>query len=102
GARVRDDLVGRHDPRTERRLDATADAGSTVAKAPVRGVLEREAAPQTAAEPRDAPRAHGQILVLGHAQRDRLLVGREPAAAGLSTTKALDSAQTRTPPAATR
>src|SRR6185295_16105777 len=44
-------------------------------------VLEGEAAAQTAAQARDAAGVHGHVLILGHAQRDRLLVRGEARAA---------------------
>jgi hypothetical protein len=44
-------------------------------------MLEGEAAAEPPAEPGDATGGHRKILVLGHAERDRLLVRREPAGA---------------------
>src|SRR5688572_15879840 len=93
GARVLEHLVAGDDAGSVRGGHAPSDAGSAVAEALVQRMLEGEAAAQAPAQPRDAPRAHGQVLLLRHAERDRLLVGRVAARAHLSAAQAVVAAE---------
>src|SRR6185436_2809312 len=95
GAGVLEHVVRGDDSASVRGIDPAADARRAVAEALVGRMLEGEAAAQPAAEARYAPRAHRELLVLGHAQRDRLLVGREPAAAVLVAAETMVSTKAR-------
>ena len=95
GAGVVEDLVAGDDALAVRRRDAPPDARRPVAEALVERMLEREAAAEPPAEAGDPPGAHGQVLILGHAQRDRLLVRRVAARALAAAAEPVVAAEAR-------
>ena len=94
-ARVVEHLVAGDDALAVRRRHAPPDAWRPVAEALVQRVLEGEAAAEPPAQPGDPARAHRQVLVLGHAQRDRLLVRRVAARALAAAAEADVAAEPR-------
>ena len=93
--RVVEHLVVAHDALALRRRDHAADGRRAVAERAVDGVLEGEAAAQPAAQARDAAGVHRHVLILRHAQRDRLLVRGEARAAALGPAHAAAAALPR-------